>query len=108
MHIAEYQVLAWRTAKELGHERAMLHVLAGLAGEVGELSDAIKRAEVYGEALDMENIEEELGDIMWFVAYAATVFGSSLETIARQNINKLGRRYPEKYSDVLAVARLDK
>lgn len=108
MQISEYQALANRTAKELPLHKALLHVTTGLAGEVGELSDAIKKAEIYGKDWDMENIAEELADVMWFVAYACNVFGFSMETIARENIEKLATRFPEGYSDFHAAARLDK
>jgi NTP pyrophosphatase (non-canonical NTP hydrolase) len=108
MHVHEYQTLASRSAKELPLHKAILHIVTGLAGEVGELSDAIKKAEVYEKPYDMENISEEIGDLLWFLAYAANTFGFSLETIARQNIEKLATRYPEGYSDYHAAKRLDK
>jgi NTP pyrophosphatase (non-canonical NTP hydrolase) len=108
MNISEYNELALRTAKDLPREKALLHVLAGLAGEVGELADAIKRAEIYNNTLDLENIAEEISDCLWFVTYTANVFGLSLETIARLNIEKLATRYPDGFSDYHAAARLDK
>jgi len=108
MHVHEYQSLAGRSAKELPLHTALLHIVTGLAGEVGELSDAIKKAEVYGNPYDMDNISEELGDVLWFLAYAANTFGLSLETISRQNIEKLAARYPDGYSDYHAFRRLDK
>lgn len=108
MNISEYQSLAMRTAKDLPLHTALLHVATGLAGEVGELCDSIKKSEVYDRQHDMNNYKEELGDILWFVAYASNVFGFSLETIARENIEKLATRYPEGYSDFHAAARLDK
>ena len=79
-----------------------------MADEVGELASAIKKAEVYGQKYDFENIEEELGDILWDTAYAANVFGMSLETCARKNLDKLAKRYPDGYSDERAAQRLDK
>jgi NTP pyrophosphatase (non-canonical NTP hydrolase) len=108
MNISEYNELALRTAKDLPREKALLHVIAGLAGEIGELADAIKKAEIYNKKLDVDNIAEEISDCLWFVAYAAHVFGFSLETIARMNIEKLARRYPSGFSDYHATARLDK
>ena len=108
MNLAEYQVLAMRTAKELPRSKALLHMITGLSSEVGELADNIKKAEIYGADHDWENVAEELGDLLWFTAYAANISGMSLETIARLNIEKLQKRYPEKYTDQLALARLDK
>lgn len=108
MQIHNYQTLANRTAKELPLDKAILHVITGLSGEVGELADAIKKSEIYLQEWDMENVAEELADVLWFVAYACNVFGFSMETIARQNIEKLAKRYPNAYSDHNAFARLDK
>ena len=108
MNFDEYQHLASRTAKELPTDKAILHAVVGLADEVGEFCSAIKKSEIYGQPLDMDNLAEELGDILWRVQYAATVFGMSLETIARLNVEKLAKRYPEGYTDYHAVARLDK
>jgi NTP pyrophosphatase (non-canonical NTP hydrolase) len=108
MLMSDYQVLAMRTAKPLPRDKAILHVIVGLADELGELSDAIKKSEIYGEPIDMVNMAEEVGDLLWRVSYAAHVFGFSLETIARMNIEKLARRFPDGYSDYHATARLDK
>jgi NTP pyrophosphatase (non-canonical NTP hydrolase) len=108
MNLYDYQALAMRTAKELPREKAILHMIVGLADELGELSSAIKQSEIYGNPTDFINISEEIGDLLWRVAYAAHVFGFSLETVARMNIEKLAIRYPDGYSDFHANARLDK
>ena len=108
MHIHEFQSLAMITAKELPRQVALLHLVSLLADEVGELASAIKKAEVYQQKYDFENIEEEIGDILWATAYAANVFGMSLETCARKNLDKLAKRYPDGYSDEKATQRLDK
>lgn len=109
MQIHEYQSVAMRTAKELPRQVALLHLVSLLADEVGELASAIKKAEVYGQRFDFENIEEEIGDLLFGVAYAAHVFGMSLETCARKNNEKLAKRYPDgHYTDEHAALRLDK
>lgn len=109
MHIHEFQSLSMRTAKDLPRQVALLHLVSLLADEVGELASAIKKAEVYGQKFDFENIEEEIGDLLFSVAYASHVFGMSLETCARKNIEKLAKRYPEgRYTDEHAKLRLDK
>jgi NTP pyrophosphatase (non-canonical NTP hydrolase) len=51
---------------------------------------------------------EELGDLLWYIAYACEVIGEPLEIVARDNIEKLKKRYPEAYSDFNAHARIDK
>lgn len=108
MNLAEYQALANRTAKELNFDKALTHAALGLTGEAGEFADAVKKHTIYGQSCDFENLREEIGDILWYCAYAANVLGFSLETIARLNIEKLAVRYPDTYTDYHAGARLDK
>ena len=108
MRLNDYQTLANRTAKDLGENMDLMHVALGLAGEAGEFVDAVKRHLIYAKPLDVENAAEELGDSLWFIALGAKRLGISMEDLAKQNIEKLSKRYPEKYSDELAHARLDK
>jgi len=108
MKFDEYKQLAMRTKKDGDFRFDITHSAFGLAGEVGEFADCIKRWQIYGKELDRENAREEIGDILWFTALAANAFGWSLDEIAQENIGKLARRYPEKYTDELASSRLDK
>jgi NTP pyrophosphatase (non-canonical NTP hydrolase) len=85
-----------------------MHAALGLTGEAGEFADCVKKHLVYGKELDKWNAREELGDLLWFVALAATTLGIDLSEVADENIAKLKLRYPESYSDELAGARLDK
>lgn len=106
-----YQSLAMRTARKPDHahlEFDLQHAAIGLAGEVGELADTVKRFVFYRQQLDKENVVEELGDILWYLALAATAVGADLGKLAEQNIDKLKRRYPHHYTDQHAAARLDK
>jgi hypothetical protein len=38
----------------------LIHCAWGLAGELGELSDAMKRKAFYGKEMDKTNVKEEL------------------------------------------------
>ena len=108
MNFYDYQTLANRTAKELTFKDGLTHAGLGLTGEAGEFADAAKKHIVYNQSVDFANLREEIGDILWYCAYAANVLGFSLETIARLNIEKLAKRYPGEYSDVYAAERMDK
>jgi NTP pyrophosphatase (non-canonical NTP hydrolase) len=108
-----FQSDALRTAKYslsglVGSETDLAHAALGLTSEAGEVATAIKANIIYGKPLDVDNIKEELGDILWFVAFTADVLGFTLEDVAASNITKLRKRYPDDYSDELALARLDK
>ena len=103
-----YQLQAMRTAKPMEPIDDLMHAALGLAGEAGEFADAVKKNFVYGRELDRENAIEELGDILWFVALGCNALGVSMADVAQANIDKLRRRYPEKYEDELAYKRMDK
>lgn len=109
MNNQEYQMLAKRTAKDMGtKELQLVHSALGLAGEAGEFTDAVKKNFIYGKPTDVANLVEEMGDALWYIALACNTLGITIGEVMQQNINKLQLRYPEKYSDQHAVARLDK
>lgn len=86
----------------------LLHATLGIAGESGEIVDAVKKSVIYGKELDVANMREEIGDIMWYIALACRTLDFDLNEILDENIAKLQKRYPDKYSDFHASARLDK
>jgi NTP pyrophosphatase (non-canonical NTP hydrolase) len=86
----------------------MLHMLLGLAGEVGELIDGYKKHLIYNKPIDRENLIEELGDIEFYLeGFRQGLNISRGDTLAR-NQEKLNKRYAEGYSDIAAANRADK
>lgn len=68
----------------------------GLAGEAGEFADIIKKILYHGMDLDEEvhdRLVKELGDVMWYVTFAAETLQVDLQTIIDQNVEKLSARY---------------
>lgn len=108
----DYQQLAARTAKAMPTlELDLTHAALGMTTETGEFADVVKRALIYERPLEeghLQNMKEELGDLMWYVALAATKLNIPLSEICADNIAKLARRYPEKYTNQAALARADK
>ncbi len=87
----------------------LLHAMMGVCGEAGEKVDPIKKSMFYGKPLDVENIREEAGDLLWYIAGPlCRALGCTLEDLARANVAKLQKRYPEKYTDQAAIERADK
>lgn len=86
----------------------LLHMAIGLAGEVGELLDAVKRHVFYDRPLDRENAIEELGDIEFYSADLRRLIGAFRNDVLRANIDKLNKRYNKGYSDKEAQERADK
>ena len=74
MKFKEYVPLAMRTCKQLSFVKHVEHMALGMAGEMGEIIDAIKRSEIYGKELDKVNLAEEVGDVFWYAAgFASTL-----------------------------------
>jgi NTP pyrophosphatase (non-canonical NTP hydrolase) len=45
-----------------------LHMAIGISGEAGELLDAVKKATIYRKPLDIANIVEECGDLLFYIS----------------------------------------
>lgn len=93
-----------------------MHVALGIAGEAGEIVDAIKKVCIYNSIKNpeqweefRENITEELGDLLFYSLRLASNFGLTAEDIIEYNRSKLAKRYPDQvYSNEHAELRLDK
>lgn len=85
-----------------------LHAAVGISGEAGEILDAVKKAWAYRKPLDVANVKEELGDILFYVQAMCNCFGWTLTDLKESNMAKLIKRYPTGYSDQAAIARADK
>lgn len=86
------------------NERA-LHAAIGLCTESGELIDALKKSMFYGRELDLVNVKEEAGDILWYLAILFDEIGTDFETEMERVINKLKTRFPEKFTEEAAYTR---
>ena len=77
------------------------HMVYGLVTEVGEIADAIKKHKFYGRELNIQNVKEECGDIMWYLYQLLEEIEYSPEQCREDNIKKLVKRYPTKFEDVI-------
>lgn len=93
---------------ELNHKLQLLDGACGLAGESGEVVDAIKKYNFQGHDLDKVEIENELGDVLWYVALICDTLSINLEEVAKNNLEKLRTRYPEGFSAEDSLKRIDK
>jgi NTP pyrophosphatase (non-canonical NTP hydrolase) len=108
MNSDEYQHEAALTFKTDDTKESLQHCILGILTEAGEIGDAIKKHIYYGQPLDVENVIEECGDILFYINNLATTIGVPVTTIQRLNIEKLRKRYPSGFSEEHATARLDK
>ena len=97
-HLDQYQREALKTAGDHGgYESRLLYGGVSLADESGEVLGKIKKQVWHGYARNADSIGEELGDVLWSLAYLARQLGFSLSQIATMNIEKLKTRYPEGF-----------
>jgi NTP pyrophosphatase (non-canonical NTP hydrolase) len=75
---------------------ALMIPLLGLAGETGTLLSEFKKKIRDKESYEgfQERAEEELGDVLWYLANLATHLGLSLSDIAAKNLRKTQERWP--------------
>lgn len=73
-----------------------IHAAVGVAGEAGELLDAVKKVYIYGQTLNAErlnNIIEEMGDIEFYLQAMRNLFSLDRQMILNLNAIKLSKRY---------------
>lgn len=107
----QYKIIAERN--EIPQMMRIDHALMGLVTEVGELLDARKKTYIYGNDFDVVNFAEEIGDLYWYTAIlvdaVAVLLNKDPEAldseIKSNNIAKLAGRFPDKFSEYLALNR---
>lgn len=114
MQTSDYQMLAHKTESPPCDEMVnridnqilrLLHASMGLCTEAGEFQDVLKKHIFYGKPVDFVGLQEEIGDVMWYVALACNAMGVSLDKIMTTNIEKLRARYPERFTEEKAQNR---
>jgi NTP pyrophosphatase (non-canonical NTP hydrolase) len=83
----------------------LLHASMGVSTEANEILDAVKKYLFYGKAYSKDNIVEELGDMLWYIAAMCDMLGVSIEQVQASNIKKLRIRYGESFSENKAINR---
>lgn len=100
-----YQNASRHTCPDLGRAGNELHAYLGLAGDVGELLEKIKKVvrdripqcqsmeEVRGEYEKIKgDIMSEGGDILWHLARVFDLHGISMTDVALHNLEKIADR----------------
>ena len=100
----------------------MVHGFVGLKTEIGELYDAYKKHWFYGKPLDLHNVEEEIGDLIWYTELLedckidvstlktqldnfAFMIRTTYEACRENVIKKLRVRYPDGFTEFDAENR---
>lgn len=96
MTFKEYQEESKKTAEYPNRGNNFVYPVLGLAGEAGEVAEKFKKiirddnGKLSPEKI--AEVEKELGDVLWYISQIATEIKIDLESIAKNNLEKLASR----------------
>ena len=93
-------------AAVLGRNPIALTLMLNAFG--GDILSVVKAHVIYGKPLDADLLKRELSLYVTTCSLLASIHEIPFEYVLDGNINKLAKRYPDKYSDQAALARADK
>ena len=105
MTLNKYQELAMRTANQLNNGQLVVNGAMGMNGESGEVIDIVKKHLFQGHDLNKDDLCEEAGDVLWYIATFISGLGMTLQECAERNIKKLKKRYPEGFESEKSTNR---
>jgi NTP pyrophosphatase (non-canonical NTP hydrolase) len=94
-----------RTNHMTDKHRATMNAALGLAGETGEIVDLIKKFEFHGHPFELSKLQNEIGDVLFYLQWLANTHGFNLETCLEANGTKLKARYPISFSSEQSINR---
>ena len=65
----------------------------GLAGEVGEVCEVLKKHVRDGNPIDKKNLTKELGDVLYYLTRIATAYGIEPQALMDANVEKINGRH---------------
>ena len=81
----------------LDEQGAILSATLGLVGEAAEVSEHIKKAFFHGRELDVNLIEKEIGDVLYYIAWLSRQLGIEPPVAMERNLAKLKKRHPNGF-----------
>ena len=108
MDIPTYQQAVQRTCviAESQPVEAVKLALIGLSDELGEIAGPLKKYLYHGHDLNVAYVQDEIGDLLWYLATLCNALGISLQDALQGNINKLALRYPDGFSSERSIHRV--
>lgn len=96
MSLSEYQDWVEAMSTPRVNELGLIYAGLGIAGETGEVVEKIKKIvrdkDGLPDAADVEYLELELGDVLWYVAKICNELDLSLEETMLKNVDKINDR----------------
>jgi len=101
-HLDKIEDTGYYAARVYWKEPDVVHGILGVFTEAKELVDEMMYID-----LDRKAVLGEVGDLLWYVALLLKALDTTFEEVMEGNIDKLKKRYPEKFSEALALERMD-
>lgn len=95
MRLDDYQQEAVKTR---GEQCDMVYLAAKLAIEAGEAAQPVVKHVYHDKPLDVGEVLDELGDVLWYAAVLADAVGLNLSYVAQRNVDKLRQRHGATYN----------
>ena len=92
MKFRQYEKYA---SKSLQKKHGVVFFVLGLTGKVGQVCSLIKQQQEQGSIDLTEQIQEALGDSLWYLTLLSKKYGG-LEEVVGQNLEKLADCYEEE------------
>lgn len=77
----------------------VVHGIIGVANEAGELLGLYKKAAFNNKKVTRDQIADELGDVLWYMARVLRGIDMSFEELASRNTAKLTTRFANTYEN---------
>lgn len=95
--IYQEKVKGFMNPKVLESEKdTLMNAILGMCGEAGEVADLIKKHLFHEQDLDLEKLDKEAGDLLFYVTLYAIARNRGIGDIAQLNVDKLTARYEGK------------
>lgn len=85
----------------------VLNACLGLSGEIGEVTELIKKYIFHEKRFDDIHLKKEIGDVMWYIALLCSSLRYDLDEIMQMNIDKLQACYPDGFDVIRANNRVE-
>ena len=96
--LKEYQKFCKKTAKKFNSkEKEILTWGLGITGEAGDVASCIKKTFIHKNN-QKDGIRENIGDALWYAAMICNFFDWDIEEVLEENVKKLKKRYPKKFT----------
>jgi len=66
----------------------------GLVTESAKLLDMVKKSKKDVFPIEPARVQEELGDLLWYLNLALDEVGMTYEELMQSNLDKIGKKYP--------------